>query len=182
MLFESWESKNYFPYTVELKLRQGEIYGSVSFEYPEPEIWLTKEYGVIGIDTNASPLHLAIAEVGSDGNLISYQSISLHELIGLPKNKKDNQEWLIAHKVIGIAKEKGKAIAIKDLKKVKKGYRGDGKAKLRKRLHNWNFRSLLSKIERIARLNGIEVIKVNSAFTSVIGSLKYAPQLNIDKD
>jgi len=84
--------------------------------------------------------------------------------------------------VIGIAKEKGKAIAMEDLKKVKKSYRGDGKAKLRKRLHNWNFKSLLSKIERVARLNGIEVIKVNPAFTSVIGSLKYAPQLNIDKD
>ena len=106
----------------------------------------------------------------------------MHELIGLPKNKKDNQEWLIAHQVVNIAKEKGKAIAIEDLKKVKKGYRGDGKAKLRKRLHSWNFKSLLSKIERIAKLNGIEVIKVNPAFTSVIGSLKYAPQLNIDKD
>jgi len=54
MLFESWESKNHFPYTVELKLRNGEVYGSVSFGYPEPEIWLTREYGVIGIDTNAS--------------------------------------------------------------------------------------------------------------------------------
>jgi len=182
LFFESWKSRNYFPYTVELKLKEGEIYGNVAFEYPEPEIWLTREYGVIGIDTNASPLHLAIAEVSSDGNLISYQSISLHELIGLPKNKKDNQEWLIAHQVVNIAKEKGKAIAIEDLKKVRKGYRGDGKAKLRKRLHNWNFKGLLSKIERVARLNGIEVVKVNPAFTSVIGSLKYAPQLNIDKD
>ena len=182
MLFESWKSRNYFPYTVELKLKEGQVYGSVAFEYPEPEIWLTKEYGVIGMDTNASPLHLAVAEVSTDGNLISYQSISLHELIGLSKNKKDDQEWLIAHKVLEIAKEKGKAIAIEDLKKVKKGYRGDGKAKLRKRLHNWNFKSLLSKIERIAKLNGIEVIKVNPAFTSVIGSLKYSPQLGIDKD
>jgi len=182
MLFESWKSKSYFPYTVELKLKEGEIYGSVAFEIPTPEIWLTKEYGVIGIDTNASPLHLAVAEVSPDGNLISYQSINLHHLIGEPKNKKDDQEWLIAHQVVNIAKEKGKAIAIEDLKKVNKGYRGDGKAKLRKRLHNWNFKSLLLKIERVARLNGIEVLKVNPAYTSVIGSLKYAPQLNIDKD
>jgi len=182
MLSESSKSKNYFPYTVELKLKEGEIYGSVVFEYPEPEIWLTREYGVIGIDTNASPLHLAIAEVSSDGQLLSYQSISLHHLIGMSKNRKDYEEWLIAHKIVEMAKEKGKAIAIEDLKKVKKGYRGDGKAKLRKRLHNWNFKSLLSKIERLAKLNGIEAIKVNPAFTSVIGSLKYAPQLNIDKD
>jgi len=55
----------------------------------------------------------------------------------------------------------------------------DGKAKLRKKLHSWNFKGLLSKIEKLARLNGIEVVKVNPAFTSVIGSLKYAPQLAI---
>ena len=182
MLWESWEGKAYFPYTVELKLRDGEIYGIVSFEVPTPEIWLTKEYGVIAIDTNASPLHLALAEVSSDGNLLSYQSISLHEFISFPKNRRDYEEWLLAHRIVEIAKEKGKAIAIENLKKVNKGFRGDGKAKLRKRLHHWNFKSLLSKIERSAKLNGLEVIKVNPAFTSVIGALKYAPQLGIDKD
>ena len=182
MLFESWENESYFPYTVELKLRDGEVYGFVSFDYPEPEIRLTREYGVIALDTNASPLHLALAEVSKDGKLLSYQTISLHELIGLSKNRKEYQEWLIAHKVVEIAREKGKAIALEDLKKVKKGFRGDGRAKLRKRLHRWNFRGLLSKIERIAKLNGIEVIKVHPAFTSVIGTLKYAPQLGIDKD
>jgi len=182
MLQTSWQSKVYFLYTVELKLRDGEIYGSVSFEVPTPEVWLTKEYGVIAIDTNASPLHLALAEVSPDGNLLSYQTISLHELIGLSKNQKEYQEWLIAHKVVDIAKEKGKAIAMENLKKVNKGFRGNGKANLRKRLHHWNFKSLLSKIERTARLNGVEVIKVNPAFTSVIGALKYAPQFGIDKD
>ena len=182
MLQTSWQSKAYFPYTVELKLRDGEIYGNVSFEFPTPEIWLTKEYGVIAIDTNASPLHLALAEVSLDGNLLSYRTISLHEFISFPKNRRDYEEWLLAHKIVEIAKEKGKAIAMENLKKVNRGYRGDGKAKLRKRLHYWNFKSLLSKIERTARLNGIEVIKVNPAFTSVIGSLKYSPQLGIDKD
>jgi len=182
MLWESSKSKVYFPYTVELKLRDGEIYGIVSFEVPTPEIWLTKEYGVIAIDTNASPLHLALAEVSPDGNLLSYKSISLYEFISFPKNRRDYEEWLLAQRIVEIAKEKGKAIAIENLKKVNRGYRGDGKAKLRKRLHHWNFKSLLSKIERTAKLNGIEVIKVNPAFTSVIGTLKYAPQLGIDKD
>jgi len=31
-------------------------------------------------------------------------------------------------------------------------------------------------------LKGVEVIEVNPAYTSIIGTLKYAPQLNIDKD
>ena len=137
---------------------------------------------MIAIDTNASPLHLALAEVSPDGNLLSYQTISLHEFISFLKNRRNYEEWLLAHRIVEIAKEKGKAIAMENLKKVNRGYRGDGKAKLRKRLHHWNFKGLLSKIERTARLNGIEVIKVNPAFTSVIGSLKYAPQLGIDKD
>jgi hypothetical protein len=41
---------------------------------------------------------------------------------------------------------------------------------------------LLEKIEVLARRNGIELRKVNPAYTSVIGKLKYAPQFNIDKD
>jgi IS605 OrfB family transposase len=182
MLLESWQTKNYFPYTVELKLRDGEVYGSVSFELPTPEVKYTKENGVIAIDTNASPIHLAIAEVSKTGELLSYQAISLHHLLGLSKSAKDHQEWILANKIVDLAIEKGKAIAVENLKKLKKGTRGDGKAKLRKILHQWNAKKLLQKIKRVARLKGVEVIEVNPAYTSVIGMLKYAPQLNIDKD
>jgi cell division ATPase FtsA len=60
--------------------------------------------------------------------------------------------------------------------------RGDGKAELRRRLHQWNAKKFLQKLKRVAMLKGVEVIEVNPAYTSVIGMLKYAPQLNIDKD
>jgi IS605 OrfB family transposase len=182
MLLESWQTKNYFAYTVELKLRDGEVYGSVSFEIPTPEVKYTKENGVIAIDTNASPIHLAIAEVSKTGELVSYQTISLHHLLGLSQNSKDHQEWILAHQIVDLAIEKGKAIAIENLKKLKRGMRGDGKAELRKRLHHWNVRKFLQKLKRVAMLKGVEVIEVHPAYTSIIGMLKYAPQLNIDKD
>jgi IS605 OrfB family transposase len=182
MLLESWQTKNYFSYTVELKLRDGEVYGSVSFEIPKPEVKYTKENGVIAIDTNASPIHLAIAEVSKIGELLSYQTISLHYLLGLSKNAKDHQEWILAHKIVDLAIQKGKAIAVENLKKLKKGMRGDGKAALRKILHNWNAKKFLQKLKRVAMIKGVEVIEVNPAYTSVIGMLKYAPQLSIDKD
>jgi len=182
MLLESWQTKNYFAYTVELKLREGEIYGSVSFEIPTLEVKYTKENGVIAIDTNASPIHLAIAEVSKTGELLSYQTISLHHLLGLSQNSKDHQEWILAHKLLDLAIQKGKAIAIENLKKLKKGMRGDGKAELRKRLHQWNAKKFLQKLKRVAMLKGVEVIEINPAYTSVIGMLKYAPQLSIDKD
>jgi IS605 OrfB family transposase len=182
MLLESWQTQNYFAYTVELKLREGEVYGSVSFEIPTPEVKYTKEKGVIAIDTNASPIHLAIAEVSKTGELLSYQTISLHHLLGLSQNSKDHQEWILAHQIVDLAIQKGKAIAVENLKKIKKGVRGDGKATLRKILHNWNAKKFLQKLKRVAMLKGVEVVEVNPAYTSIIGMLKYAPQLNIDKD
>ncbi len=81
-----------------------------------------------------------------------------------------------------LAIQKGKAIAIENLKKLKKGTRGDGKATLRKILHNWNAKKFLQKLKRVAMLKGVEVVEVNPAYTSIIGMLKYAPQLSIDKD
>jgi IS605 OrfB family transposase len=81
-----------------------------------------------------------------------------------------------------LAIQKGKAIAIENLKKLKKGMRGDGKATLRKRLHHWNAKKFMQKLKRVAMLKGVEVVEVNPAYTSVIGMLKYAPQLSIDKD
>jgi IS605 OrfB family transposase len=182
MLLESWRTQNYFAYTVELKLRDGEVYGSVSFEISTPEVRYTKKNGVIAIDTNASPIHLAVAEVSKTGELISYQTISLHHLLGLFQNSKDYQEWILAHQIVNFAIEKGKAIAVENLKKLKKGGRGDGKAKLRKILYQWNAKKFLQKLKRVARLKGVEVVEVHPAYTSVIGMLKYAPQLNIDKD
>jgi IS605 OrfB family transposase len=182
MLLESWQTQNYFAYTVELKLRDGEVYGSVSFEISTPKVKYTKENGVIAVDTNASPIHLAIAEVSKTGELLSYQTISLHHFLGLSQNSKDYQEWILAHQIVDLAIQKGKAIAVENLKKLKRGMRGDGKAALRKRLHHWNAKKFLQKLKRVAMLKGVEMIEVNPAYTSVIGMLKYAPQLNINKD
>jgi IS605 OrfB family transposase len=154
MLLESWQTQNYFAYTVELKLRDGEVYGSVSFEIPTPEVRCTKENGVIAIDTNASPIHLAVAEVSKTGELVSYQTISLHHLIGLSQNSKDHQEWILAHQLLNLAIEKGKAIAIENLKKLKKGRKGDGKAKLRKILHQWNAKKVLAKAKEGCNVKG----------------------------
>ena len=41
----------------------------------------------------------------------------------------------MAHQIVDLAIEKGKAIAVENLKKLKKGVCGDGKAELRKRFH-----------------------------------------------
>jgi len=172
----------WFPYTVRLKLRDGKIYAQFSREEKYPEVVIAKDNGVIGIDINAYPFHLAVVHTAKDGNLEKYERISLDKLLEGSSDKKEYLSWQTAHQVVEIAKRERKAIVVENLEKLPKGKRGDGLPKLRQRMQKWVYKGLLQKIEIVARRNGIQVIKVNPAYTSIIGKLKYAPLYNIDKD
>jgi len=182
MLENAYKYGAWFPYSVRLKVKNGNVYAFISVEEKIPPITIKRDNGIIGIDVNAYPFHLALAFASKDRNLERYQSINLNELLNVSSEKRQYLEWQIAHKIIEIAKEEKKAISIENLQKLPKGKRGDGFAKLRIRLQKWSYKRLLNKIEILAKRNGIELIKVNPAYTSVIGKLKYSPQYNIDKD
>ena len=171
-----------FPYTVRLKLRNGKIYAQFSKEENFSEVTITKENGVIGIDINAYPFHLALAYTSKNGNLEKYKRINLDTLLEGSSDRRIYLSWQVAHQVVEIVKRERKAIVVENLEKLPKGKRGDGLPKLRQKLHKWIYKALLHKIELIAKRNGIQVIKVNPAYTSIIGKLKYAPLYNIDKD
>jgi len=182
MLENAYQTDEWFAYSVRLKTKNSKIYAFISIEEKIPPITIKRDNGIIGIDVNAYPFHLALSFTSKDGNLEKYQSISLNELLDVSSEKRQYLEWQIAHKIIKIAKKENKAIAIENLNKLPKGKRGDGFAKLRIRLQKWSYKRLLDKIEILAKRNGIEIRKVNPAYTSAIGKLKYSPQYNIDKD
>jgi len=173
---------DWFPYTVRLKLRNGKIYAQFSKEEEFPDVTVTKDNGVIGIDINAYPFHLALVHTAKDGNLEKYEQISLDKLLEGSSEKREYLSWQVAHQVVEIAKRERKAIVVENLENLPKGKRGDGLPKLRQKLQKWIYKGVLQKIEIVARRNGIQVIKVNPAYTSIIGKLKYAPLYNIDKD
>jgi len=172
----------WFPYAVRLKLRNGKIYAQFSKEEKLPEVSITKDNGVMGIDINAYPFHLALVHTAKDGNLEKYERISLDKLLEGSSEKREYLSWQVAHQIVEIAKRERKAIVVENLEKLPKGKRGDGLPKLRQKLQKWIYKALLQKIEIIAKRNGIQVIKVNPTYTSIIGKLKYAPLYNIDKD
>ncbi|MFZ8786536.1 IS200/IS605 family accessory protein TnpB-related protein [Thermocrinis sp.] len=181
-LTQAERTGNWFAYTVRLKLKNGKIYAQISKEEKFPEITITKESGVIGIDINAYPFHLALAYTSRDGNLEKYERISLNGLLDGNTDKREYLSWQIAHQVVEIAKSEGKAIVVENLEKIPKGRRGDGMPKLRQKLQKWTYKGLLEKIEIVCKRNGVQFIKVNPAYTSIIGKLKYSPMLGIDKD
>jgi IS605 OrfB family transposase len=177
------------PIGVHLKLVDGKVYAIFTKKIDLPEPVLTKYYGVLGVDINARPLHLALAVVEPDGNLRKYTTISLEEVIRIRERYKekssnvlDNFYWLVAHQVVDLAKNEGVAIAIENIFNLPKGFRGDGNKKLRRILHRFAYRSILERIVRVASREGVEVWGVNPAYTSVIGMLKYAPMHSLSKD
>ena len=171
------------PYSVELKLKNGKVYAYFTIEEDFPEVVVTKEKGVIGIDINAYPDHIAWAEADGNGQLVSYGKIPMPNLASGNSDKREYYRWQYAHEVVRLAEEKGKAIVIERLDIRDKGRRGDFSGRKSRRIrHNFGYRSLLDKVKILAQRKGIQVIEVDPAYTSVIGLLKYTPQYMISKD
>jgi IS605 OrfB family transposase len=172
------------PYNVTIRLKEGKLCAHFSWSEEVPSPVHTKANGVLGIDVNSDPYHLALAVVGREGNLIRHLVLSLEEVDRAPnKGAKEILLWKIAHEVVTLAEEQGVAIATEKLKYLRKSRRGDGSGRsFRKKQHRFAYRSLLDKIHSLARKRGVEVIEVNPKDTSTIGMIKYAPQLHLSKD
>ncbi len=172
------------PYNVTLQLKEGTVYAYFSWSEELPPPVHTKANGVLGVDVNADPYHLALVVVSPDGNLRRYLTLSLEEVDRAPsRGAKELALWKVAHQVVALAEEHGVAIATERLKYLRKSRRGDGSGRsFRRKQHRFAYRSLLEKIHSLARKRGVEVIEVNPRDTSTIGTLKYAPQLHLSKD
>ena len=144
----------------------------------------TKENGVLALDVNSDPYHLALALVSPDGNLRRHLTLSLEEVDRAPnKGAKELVLWKIAHEVVSLAEEHGVAVATERLKHLPKGRRGDGSGRaFRRKQHRFAYASLLRKVHSLAGKKGVQVVEVNPQDTSTIGMLKYAPQLSLSKD
>ena len=174
----------FLPYNVELTLREGKVHATFTWEEEPAPLVATKENGVLGIDVNSDPYHLALAVVGPDGNLKRHLTLSLEPVDRVPnKGAKELVLWKVAHEVVSLALEHGVAVATERLKRLPKGRRGDGSGRaFRRKAHRFAYASLLRKVHSLARKRGVQVVEVNPQDTSTIGMLKYAPQLSLSKD
>ena len=188
-IVEAVGRKGVAPIGVNLRLRDGKVYAIFARSLPSPAPHITRQGGVLGVDVNARPLHLALAVAGPDGNLRRYLTLSLEEVDRIRERKRGESAdalsdfyWKVAHRVVDLAKEEGTAIAIENIRNLPRGKRGDGNKRLRRALHRFAYRAVLERIVAVASREGVEVWGVNPAYTSVIGMLKYAPQLSLSKD
>ncbi len=172
------------PYNVELSLKEGKVHAHITWTEEPAPLTITKENGVLALDVNSDPYHLALALVSPDGNLKRHLTLSLEE-VDRAENRgaKELVLWKVAHRVVSLALEHGVAIATERLKYLRKTTRGDGTGRaFRRKEHRFAYASLLRKVHSLARKRGVQVVEVNPQDTSTIGMLKYAPQLSLSKD
>ena len=163
-------------YDVRIKNKDGKYFVYVGLNVPDVKPIYGFSNGCIGIDIN--PDGLAVVEIGKDGNLLEHRYFQCDRLKFARHEKRKNDIEALALQVVNYAILKGKGIVLEDLKfsEGKKGHK-----KFNRMKHNFIYSQLLRAIERRAIKDGVEVGKVNPAFTSIAGILKYQDQYSLNR-
>jgi len=137
----------------------------VTWEAEIPQIEVVP--GAIGIDIN--PSGCAVVEVDGEGNLMSHTFLSQQRMQFASKAKRRSDVELMAVEIVRRAEESHKSVVVEDLKfRDKKGSK-----KFNRMRHNFLFAKITEAVERRAIGRGIPVVRINPAFTSDLGVLKY---------
>lgn len=145
-------------------------YIHASFDIEEKELATDRWNGAVGVDLNAK--HIAVTHVGHDGNLKKSWNIPLDTR----KRRQDQNEALIGDAVAEIqeyASLNKIPVVIEKLDFAKKKSEINSRGTNRM-LSNFVYSKFSQMIDSRCKKNGVEVIRVNPAYTSIIGSFKFA--------
>lgn len=164
-----WLNKPIDPtcYESRIQLKNGELHVTVSWEEPDGPVVTDKSLGVIGVDTN--PNGLALSETNSTGNLQSHVFLKNDRIRFAQTGKRDYDIRMMAIKAVDIAKQAGKPLVLEQLN-FKNGKKS---RKFNRMAHNFVYRRLIEAIKSRAAKQGVEVLEVPAAYTSIVGKLKY---------
>lgn len=136
-------------------------------------------YGCIGIDMN--PGSIGWAYVDSDGNLKAHGQVPM--LMGLPSAKQDVQIVEACLRLARLATIFDCPIVCEELDfSTKKEQLRERGRKYARMLSSWAYSRFYKLLESILSNRGIYLMKVNPAYTSLIGLVKYARQYGLASD
>jgi len=170
-LFASGES-----YNVRLLKKDPKYYRVIiDYEVQDPEPKIDFSGGSIGVDVN--PDRVAISEVTPDGNLTKSLTILNNRIFFASTRKRGYQIGCMVKEIINYALKHNKAVTFENLR-FKKEFENQGR-KFNRIKSTFLWKKLLTLLERKCIEYGIKYKKVNPAFTSLIGRLKYQKMYNL---
>lgn len=149
----------------------------VSVSLKKPPVLSQKEMGVIGMDLNVD--HLAVVKIDRFGNKLKSEKIPLN-LYGKTKEQALALIGDATKEIIEQAKASKMPIAVEklDFVKKKKALRGESPKKARM-LSSFSYNKILSFLKAKAYREGIEVLEVSPAYTSMLGHIKYTRPMGL---
>jgi IS605 OrfB family transposase len=136
----------------------------------------SSQRGVIGVDINVN--HLAICETDRFGNPIFKKSFPLNTY-GKSRNQAKALIGDTCSSLIKLAKEKAKTIVIEDLDFSQKKLNLQASAKQARLLSSFSYHSITEGLQSKGCKEGVEVVQVNPAYTSIIGRVKFASRYGL---
>lgn len=138
----------------------------------------SKSNGCLGIDFNADSIEWAY--VKSDGNIASHGVIPF-EFKGLTTGQRESRLRDAVSKVVKIASDIGCPIAIESLDfSKKKASMSEESTVYNSMLSSLSYGMFRDSLDSRGRRYGIEIIRVNPAYTSVIGMVKFMQQYGLN--
>jgi IS605 OrfB family transposase len=130
-----------------------------------------RELGAVGADLNAD--HVAVAELDRFGNLAGHRNLAL-DVHGLSSAQAEARIADSAAELVLLAKESGKPLVIEalDFRKKKAALRELGKDRART-LSGFAFAQFQARVASRCEREGVELIRVNPAYTSTLGYAKF---------
>ena len=175
--------RNDFSKVNQVELNDEFAFVSVTIEEPD----LIDVDGFIGVDMNTTG-HSAVVSDPSTGKThkmgrseshirTKYRNIrrkiqesqrlrNLKRIERRERRRINDLNHKVSRKIVSIAHESGRGIAMEDLGGIRERVNGKSGRKFRGAVNNWSFSDLRQKIEYKARLLGIPVVLVNPAYTS----------------
>src|ERR1700722_7791709 len=129
--------------------------------------------GVIGIDINSN--HLAVTETDRFGNPIAKQSLHLNTY-GKRRNQSKALIGDVCANLIKYAKERKKPLIIEELnfQKKKAELKENSRPVHARMLSSLTYNGIKNNLKNRAWKEGVEILEVNPAFTSIIGRVKFS--------
>ncbi len=166
-----WQALTYRFYKATGK-KSYDVFISVDKALLKPATVSHKSIGRIGVDINTN--HLAVAEIDYCGNIIGRFNLP-YNLEEFSSNQSVNTLALVVKELTNFAVAKCKPIVIEklDFSQKKKELTSGVNIGYNKMLSSFAYSKIIGLIKNRCFDKGIELVEVNPAYTSIIGSIKY---------